>query len=91
MNRGELREAIVKPAQAAGHTVERTLTAHIIDEVDGEPGALPLVSHALLETWHRRKGRALTLTAYVPGGRRTGHPAARAPGRTGDRDFVRHR
>ncbi|MFD5391128.1 XRE family transcriptional regulator [Streptomyces sp. NPDC127074] len=68
MNRGELREAIVKPAQAAGHIVERTLTAHIIDEVDGEPGALPLVSHALLETWHRRKGRALTLTAYEAAG-----------------------
>ncbi|MGA6152903.1 helix-turn-helix domain-containing protein, partial [Stenotrophomonas sp. NPDC087984] len=64
MNRGELREAIVKPAQAAGLIVERTLTARIIDEVDGEPGALPLMSHALLETWHRRKGRALSLTAY---------------------------
>ncbi|MBL1116350.1 hypothetical protein JK364_28725 [Streptomyces sp. 110] len=64
MNRDELREAVVKPAQAAGLIVERTLTARIIDEVDGEPGALPLMSHALLETWHRRKGRALSLTAY---------------------------
>ncbi|WP_319687837.1 hypothetical protein [Streptomyces sp. ME19-01-6] len=68
MNRDELREAIVKPAQAAGLIVERTLTARIIDEVDGEPGALPLMSHALLETWHRRKGRALTLTAYEAAG-----------------------
>nr|WP_106436381.1 WD40 repeat domain-containing protein [Streptomyces bingchenggensis] len=68
MNRGELREAVVKPAQAAGLIVERTLTAHILDEVDGEPGALPLMSHALLETWPRRKGRALTLTAYEAAG-----------------------
>ncbi|MES4901031.1 MULTISPECIES: helix-turn-helix domain-containing protein [unclassified Streptomyces] len=68
MNRDELREAVVKPAQAAGLIVERTLTARIIDEVDGEPGALPLMSHALLETWHRRKGRALTLTAYEAAG-----------------------
>ncbi|MFI1338408.1 PQQ-binding-like beta-propeller repeat protein [Streptomyces sp. NPDC020845] len=68
MNRDELREAIVKPAQAAGLIVERTLTARIIDEVDGEPGALPLMSHALLETWHRRKGRALTETAYKAAG-----------------------
>ncbi|MDT0549712.1 nSTAND1 domain-containing NTPase [Streptomyces lonegramiae] len=68
MSRDELREAIVKPAQAAGLIVERTLTARIIDEVDGEPGALPLMSHALLETWHRRKGRALTLTAYEAAG-----------------------
>nr|WP_107471874.1 MULTISPECIES: hypothetical protein [Streptomyces violaceusniger group] len=68
MNRDELREAIVKPAQAARLIVERTLTARIIDEVDGEPGALPLMSHALLETWHRRKGRALSLTAYEAAG-----------------------
>ncbi|MEU5639654.1 nSTAND1 domain-containing NTPase [Streptomyces milbemycinicus] len=68
MNRDELREAVVKPAQAAGLIVERTLTARVIDEVDGEPGALPLMSHALLETWHRRKGRALTLTAYEAAG-----------------------
>ncbi|WP_435861517.1 nSTAND1 domain-containing NTPase [Streptomyces milbemycinicus] len=68
MNRGELREAIVKPAQAVGLIVERTLTARMLDEVDGESGALPLMSHALLETWHRRKGRALTLTAYEAAG-----------------------
>ncbi|MEU5031823.1 WD40 repeat domain-containing protein [Streptomyces milbemycinicus] len=68
MNRGELREAIVKPAQAAGLIVERTLTGRIIDEVDGEPGALPLMSHALLETWRRRKGPSLTLTAYEAAG-----------------------
>ncbi|MET9915027.1 hypothetical protein ABZZ74_51735 [Streptomyces sp. NPDC006476] len=68
MNRSELRDAIVKPAQAVGHIVERTLTARIIDEVDGEPGALPLMSHALRETWHRRKGRALTTTAYEAAG-----------------------
>ncbi|MBL1120585.1 hypothetical protein JK364_51105 [Streptomyces sp. 110] len=68
MNRDELREAVVKPAQAAGLIVERTLTARIIDEVDGEPGALPLMFHALLETWHRRKGRALSLAACEAAG-----------------------
>ncbi|MFH8336340.1 hypothetical protein [Streptomyces sp. AM6-12] len=64
MSREELREAIVKPAQTAGLIVERALTAHILDEVEDEPGALPLMSHALLETWQRRRGRALTLEAY---------------------------
>ncbi|WP_438453095.1 nSTAND1 domain-containing NTPase [Streptomyces asiaticus] len=68
MNRDELRAAIVKPAQATGLVVERTLTARIIDEVAGEPGALPLMSHALRETWHRRKGPTLTLTAYEAAG-----------------------
>ncbi|MEV6026419.1 hypothetical protein [Streptomyces sp. NPDC052036] len=64
MSRDELRQAVVRPAQAAGLIVERDLTTRILDEVEGEPGALPLMSHALLETWRRRKGRALTLEAY---------------------------
>ncbi|MEU6012161.1 hypothetical protein [Streptomyces sp. NPDC047453] len=68
MSRDELREAIVKPAQKAGLIVERALTTRILDEVEDEPGALPLMSHALLETWRRRKGRALTLEAYQAAG-----------------------
>ncbi len=33
-----------------------------------EPGALPLLSHALLETWQRRRGRLLTLAGYAAAG-----------------------
>ena len=33
-----------------------------------EPGALPLLSHALLETWQRRRGRLLTLSGYTSSG-----------------------
>ncbi|QDO46972.1 helix-turn-helix domain-containing protein [Streptomyces sp. RLB3-17] len=64
MNPAELREAIVKPAMASGLIVEQALTARIVEEVTGEPGGLPLMSHALLETWHRRKGRTLGKAAY---------------------------
>ncbi|WP_323136566.1 nSTAND1 domain-containing NTPase [Streptomyces anulatus] len=64
MNADELREAIVKPAAARGLIVERGLTARILQDIDGEPGALPLMSHALLETWRRRRGKALTEAAY---------------------------
>ncbi|MGV9567979.1 nSTAND1 domain-containing NTPase [Streptomyces sp. NPDC003480] len=64
MSPSELREAIVKPAAAAGLIVERELTAKIIGEVADEPGGLPLMSHALRETWRRRKGRALTVEMY---------------------------
>ncbi|WP_457511482.1 nSTAND1 domain-containing NTPase [Streptomyces sp. TE33382] len=64
MNADELREAIVKPATARGLIVERGLTARILQDIDGEPGALPLMSHALLETWRRRRGKALTEAAY---------------------------
>ncbi|WP_416985619.1 hypothetical protein [Streptomyces sp. T028] len=59
-----LREAVVRPAQAAGLLVERELTARIVEEVLDEPGGLPMLSHALLETWRRRRGRLLTLAAY---------------------------
>ncbi|MEV4502231.1 WD40 repeat domain-containing protein [Streptomyces klenkii] len=68
MTEAEMREAIVKPAAAEGLIVERSLTARIIEEVAGEPGGLPLMSHALLETWRRRKGRTLTLASYEAAG-----------------------
>lgn len=64
MSPGELRQAVVKPAQVSGLIVERELTARLVHEADGEPGALPLLSHALRETWRRRRGRALTLQGY---------------------------
>lgn len=64
MSPEELRETIVKPAALGGLVVERGLTARIIAEVADEPGGLPLMSHALLETWRRRKGRVLTEAAY---------------------------
>jgi WD40 repeat protein/energy-coupling factor transporter ATP-binding protein EcfA2 len=68
MTPAELRRAIVRPATDAGLIVERALTARLVEEATGEPGGLPLMSHALLETWRRRRGRALTLAAYEAAG-----------------------
>ncbi|WP_413788020.1 hypothetical protein [Streptomyces platensis] len=51
----KLREAIVKPAAAHSLILEPELTARIIEEVADEPGALPLMSHALRETCRRRR------------------------------------
>ncbi|MGA5566630.1 eIF2A-related protein [Streptomyces platensis] len=65
---GELRQAIVKPAATQGLIVERELTARILKDVEDESGALPLMSHALMETWRRRRGRALTIQAYEAAG-----------------------
>ncbi|MCK2212794.1 helix-turn-helix domain-containing protein [Actinomadura sp. ATCC 31491] len=65
----ELREAIVRPAMAEGLTVERALTAAVVADVAEEPGALPLMSHALREVWRRRTGKLLTLDAYRSVGR----------------------
>ncbi|MER6029517.1 helix-turn-helix domain-containing protein [Streptomyces sp. NPDC001851] len=68
MSPAELRQAIVKPAMASGLIVERELTTRIVEDVTEKPGGLPLMSHALLETWRRRQGRALTLSAYEAAG-----------------------
>ncbi|WP_331732147.1 hypothetical protein [Streptomyces sp. NBC_00989] len=68
MSADELREAIVKPATAQGLTVERALTDRIVADVTDQPGGLPLMSHALLETWRRRRVRTLTLKGYEAAG-----------------------
>jgi WD40 repeat protein len=68
MEQDQLREVILKPAQQAGMTVERGLIATILAETGTEPGALPLVSHALLETWRHSPPGRLTLSAYTQAG-----------------------
>ncbi|AHH96694.1 hypothetical protein [Kutzneria albida] len=68
MSTDELRSAITRPAVRAGYTVEGGLLAEVIADATGQPGALPLVSHALLETWRRRRGCALTLSGYREAG-----------------------
>jgi WD40 repeat protein len=60
----ELRAAIVEPARGAGLRLEPGLVELLVSEVDGEPGALPLLAHALRATWEERDGRTLTLDAY---------------------------
>jgi len=37
----------------------------MLHDIGAEPGALPLLSHALLETWRRRQGHTLTLSGYA--------------------------
>ncbi|MEU4522960.1 hypothetical protein AB0F52_30155 [Amycolatopsis sp. NPDC024027] len=64
----DVREVITKPAHLAGVTVERALVTKILAEVAGQPGALPLVSHALLETWQQRRSDTLTVTGYEAAG-----------------------
>jgi WD40 repeat protein len=68
MNQMELRQAIEKPAHAANWSFQPGLVEQLLHDVGQEPGALPLLSHALLETWHRRRGRTLTLAGYRTAG-----------------------
>jgi len=60
----ELRQAIERPAQLVGLEFERGLVETLLRDVQAEPGALPLLQHALLELWERREGRRLTFAAY---------------------------
>ena len=57
MNENELRDAIELPGELAGLALEPGLTEVMLREWR-PPGALPLLSHTLLETWKRRSGRA---------------------------------
>ena len=63
-----LRMAIEEPARRASLVVEPGLVDLLVTEVAGHPGALPLVSHALSETWQRREGRTMTVAAYRDSG-----------------------
>jgi WD40 repeat protein len=68
MSTEELRTAITQPAVNAGCTIEGALVATIMAEAAAQTGVLPLVSHALWETWRRRRGNALTLAGYQGAG-----------------------
>jgi class 3 adenylate cyclase/WD40 repeat protein len=64
MRRDELRRAIELPARRAGLQVEAELVDALLADVEDEPGALPLLSAALLELWQRRDGRRLRHATY---------------------------
>ncbi|MEZ4735884.1 MAG: SH3 domain-containing protein [Caldilineaceae bacterium] len=69
MQRDELRRAIEEPARLGQWEFEQGLVDLLLEDVDEEPGALPLLSNALLETWQRRQGRTMTLAGYTAAGR----------------------
>lgn len=74
MTREELRRAIEEPARCGGWEFEPGLVDLLLNDIgaqgtsEPEPGALPLLSHALLATWERRQGRTLTLDGYLASG-----------------------
>jgi hypothetical protein len=70
----ELRRAIEEPARRGGWEFEQGLVDILLQDIgaqgtsEPEPGALPLLSHALLATWERRRGRIFTLDGYRASG-----------------------
>jgi len=74
MSDEELRRAIEAPAQHGHWDFEPGLVDLLLHDVGAdsghgpEPGALPLLSQALLATWQQRRGRTLTLSGYAVSG-----------------------
>ena len=60
----QLERAVTEPARLAGLRFEPGLVELALRDVAREPGALPLLSHALRATWERRDGRTLTVEGY---------------------------
>jgi WD40 repeat protein len=80
MNVHELRSAINEPARDRDLTVETGLAATMLNDLEAatppgdgdaatyDPGKLPLLAHALRETWERREDGVLTISAYNAAG-----------------------
>ena len=74
MTAEELRHAIEEPARHNGWEFEPGLVDVLLQDISArgaqepEPGALPLLSHALLATWERRRGRTMTFEGYHASG-----------------------
>ena len=78
MTAEQVRRAITEPARLARLDVEEGLVGLLLHdlapadtartEAAYEPGALPLLSHALLATWEHSRGGTLTVTDYLASG-----------------------
>ncbi|MDQ1289343.1 MAG: hypothetical protein QG622_2909 [Actinomycetota bacterium] len=78
MSRDQLREAIVGPARRARVDVQDALVEMLLQELAPrgscrveqahDPGALPLLSHALLTTWEKGRQGVMTVEDYLATG-----------------------
>ncbi len=78
MRPDQLRAAIEQPAAQRGLQLEPGLVELVLAETGEAPGSLPLVAHAMRETWTRRNGRLLTVAGYQASGGVHGAIAASA-------------
>jgi tetratricopeptide (TPR) repeat protein len=68
MRQEDLVRVIAEPAKRGGWQFVDGLVEQILEDVGREPGRLPLLSHALLETWRLRRGTVMTLGGYRAAG-----------------------
>ncbi|GAB2493162.1 hypothetical protein GCM10027187_70260 [Streptosporangium sandarakinum] len=79
MSEAELREAVLRPAEKVGLSIERGLVELLFADLgvtsgetgpgSYEEGRLPLLAHALRTTWQQRDGDTLTVDGYKQTGR----------------------
>ena len=60
----EIRRAVEEPARQVGLQIEPALVDAVVSDMQDAPGALPLMSTALVEVWRGRSGGTLTEAAY---------------------------
>ena len=77
-NPKELADAITKPARGVGVEVAPELVERMVAEVHGQPGALPLLQHALSELFVSRDSDLIGLETFEEIGGVTGSVARRA-------------
>ncbi|WP_336407108.1 nSTAND1 domain-containing NTPase [Crocosphaera watsonii] len=64
MNRQELTEVIDKPAHKLGVKFESGLVERILNDIESQPGNLPLLEFALTELWNQGNSKQLTHQTY---------------------------
>jgi hypothetical protein len=64
MSRSELQQAIERPVHLVGGEFEPGLVEVLLDDVQNQPGSLPLMQYTLRELWNQRTGMRLTHEAY---------------------------
>ena len=68
LSRSELRAAVEGPARRAGLGLEAGLVDKILEQAPDDAGSLPLIAHALMETWLRRRKDLLTVNGLEAAG-----------------------
>jgi WD40 repeat protein len=64
MDENDIRDAIRKPAEEVGVTIEASLVERLTADAAGEPGALPFLQETLVLLWEKLEGRVLPYSAY---------------------------
>ena len=80
LSASELREAIEKPAEVAGLRFEAGIIEALLQDILGEPAALPLLQFTLLKLWDNRQRNRVTWDAYRRVGSGRGAPPSFGPG-----------